>query len=370
MSRTPGGGWAVAGPRIGEPPNQLMSFSEMAASRGLTPAPASWPSTSGRPRSTRRTRSASRRAPRCSSRATAADGRGAHPRRPHPDPPRAGTGHRPGGLLERLLYAVLEERYGIRPARATFSVEAIAADERLATLLELEPGAAAPLRPAHRRRDGSADRDVRDGLSGGPLPVPRHPHPGRHRHAASVRDRARAPARVGARAATPGHRHRRLRRPEPRRRRPRGRGPRVHAGCSRRRRDRGDPDGTLSRARAPILGRLPRRDPHHGLPARRVRGYLARRPALAARLGDAQLRRAAGDLACSRRPPCPPTAVRRRAPPTTARWSKAVRPRHPGDRHQRARGVQRAAVGRVRADEDGGALGRELALERGVLGQR
>ena len=28
----------------------------------------------------------------------------------------------------------------IRPARATFSVEAIAADERLATLLELEPG--------------------------------------------------------------------------------------------------------------------------------------------------------------------------------------------------------------------------------------
>ena len=67
VSRTPGGGWAVAGPRIGEPPNQLMSFSEMAASRGLTPVPASWPSTSGRPRSTRRTRSASRRAPRCSS---------------------------------------------------------------------------------------------------------------------------------------------------------------------------------------------------------------------------------------------------------------------------------------------------------------
>jgi DNA-binding GntR family transcriptional regulator len=36
VSRTPSGGWVVAGARIGEPPNELMSFSEMAASRGLT----------------------------------------------------------------------------------------------------------------------------------------------------------------------------------------------------------------------------------------------------------------------------------------------------------------------------------------------
>jgi DNA-binding GntR family transcriptional regulator len=38
------------------------------------------------------------------------------------------------------LYSVLEGRYGIRAARARFAVEAIAADERLAALLELEPG--------------------------------------------------------------------------------------------------------------------------------------------------------------------------------------------------------------------------------------
>src|SRR3990170_95213 len=30
-------GWLVSGPRVGEPPNVLMSFSEMAESRGLTP---------------------------------------------------------------------------------------------------------------------------------------------------------------------------------------------------------------------------------------------------------------------------------------------------------------------------------------------
>ncbi|MGZ4151276.1 MAG: GntR family transcriptional regulator, partial [Actinomycetota bacterium] len=29
-------GWTVAGPRVGEPPNELMSFSEMAAARGVT----------------------------------------------------------------------------------------------------------------------------------------------------------------------------------------------------------------------------------------------------------------------------------------------------------------------------------------------
>src|SRR5262249_58089507 len=32
-----GTGWMVASPAIGEPPNVLMSFSEMAASRGLKP---------------------------------------------------------------------------------------------------------------------------------------------------------------------------------------------------------------------------------------------------------------------------------------------------------------------------------------------
>src|SRR5262245_47670772 len=36
VERVPGG-WAVAPRVVGEPPNELMSFSEMAASRGLTP---------------------------------------------------------------------------------------------------------------------------------------------------------------------------------------------------------------------------------------------------------------------------------------------------------------------------------------------
>ena len=38
------------------------------------------------------------------------------------------------------LYEVLEERFGIRPTRARFTVEAIEADARRARLLDLEPG--------------------------------------------------------------------------------------------------------------------------------------------------------------------------------------------------------------------------------------
>jgi DNA-binding GntR family transcriptional regulator len=38
------------------------------------------------------------------------------------------------------LYVQLEERYGIRPARARFTVEAVSADARAAELLDLDPG--------------------------------------------------------------------------------------------------------------------------------------------------------------------------------------------------------------------------------------
>ncbi len=38
------------------------------------------------------------------------------------------------------MYDVLEQRYGMRPTRARFTVEAVAADERRAALLGLEPG--------------------------------------------------------------------------------------------------------------------------------------------------------------------------------------------------------------------------------------
>ncbi len=139
--RGPSGGWLVAGTQVGEPPNQLMSFSEMAAARGLRPS---------------------------------AEVLRAHVRPATLDEAEA-LGLAPGAdlfELERLrrmdgvpilvdrtrvplslapglpevdfssasLYAVLEERYGIRPTRARFAVEAVAADPRTAELLGLPPG--------------------------------------------------------------------------------------------------------------------------------------------------------------------------------------------------------------------------------------
>lgn len=135
------GGWSVAGPRIGEPPNALMSFSEMAESRGLTP----------------RARVLATRV------------------RPATIDEAETLGLAPGAALfelERLrlmddvpimidrssiplafapglveidfssasLYRELEGRHGLRPVRARFAVEAVAADEHQAALLELEPG--------------------------------------------------------------------------------------------------------------------------------------------------------------------------------------------------------------------------------------
>jgi DNA-binding GntR family transcriptional regulator len=141
VSRTPGGGWVVAGARIGEPPNELMSFSEMAASRGLT-ARARVLSEHVRPATI-----------------DEADTLGLAPgaslfelerlRLMDEVPILVDRTRIPFALAPKLgevdfstvsLYAVLEERYGIRAARARFAVEAIAADERLAKLLELQPG--------------------------------------------------------------------------------------------------------------------------------------------------------------------------------------------------------------------------------------
>ena len=136
-----GTGWVVASAAIGEPPNVLMSFSEMSASRGLSPGS------------------------RVLSRTV----------RPATIDEAEALGLAPGAALfelERLrsmddvpilvdrtcvplslapgldrvdldaasLYEVLEERYGIRPTRAHFTVEAVAADARQAALLGLEPG--------------------------------------------------------------------------------------------------------------------------------------------------------------------------------------------------------------------------------------
>ena len=139
--RTPAGGWAVATPRVGEPPNELMSFSEMAASRGLVP---------GSRVLTERLRPAT---------IDEADTLGLAPgaalfelerlRMMDEVPMLVDRARIPVALAPaideedfstRSLYEVLEDRFAIRPARARLSVEAIAADERLAALLELDPG--------------------------------------------------------------------------------------------------------------------------------------------------------------------------------------------------------------------------------------
>jgi DNA-binding GntR family transcriptional regulator len=149
----------VAGAPIGEPPNALMSFSEMAASRGLT-----------------------------------ASGRvlDLHVRPATIDEAEA-LGLAPGATLfelERLrlmddvpimidrstvplslapdlvevdfsaasLYDELEQRYGLRPARARFAVEAVAADERQASLLDLQPGE--PILRCHQLTDDEAGRPI------------------------------------------------------------------------------------------------------------------------------------------------------------------------------------------------------------------
>lgn len=159
VSRTPGGGWVVAGSRIGEPPNELMSFSEMAAARGLTP----------------RSRILTEHVR--PSTIDEADTLGLAPGAPLFELERLRLMDEVPILVDRTriplalapdigevdfeatsLYAALEARYGIRPARARFAVEAIAADERLAALLELEPGG--PLLRCEQLTEDEAGRPV------------------------------------------------------------------------------------------------------------------------------------------------------------------------------------------------------------------
>jgi len=150
-----GAGWVVASPAIGEPPNALMSFSEMAASRGLT-AGGRVLERDQRP-ATIDEAEALGLAPGASlfelERLRSMDG--------VPiliDRTRIPLSLAPGlddvDLEETSLYEVLERRYGMRPTRARFAVEAIAADERRAELLGLEPGQPL-LRCQQQTEDGS-----------------------------------------------------------------------------------------------------------------------------------------------------------------------------------------------------------------------
>jgi len=154
-----GTGWIVASPAIGEPPNVLMSFSEMAASRGLTPG--------GRVLE-RRTRPATideaeelGLAPGASlfelERLRSLDG--------VPiliDRTRIPLALAPGidevELSERSLYEALEQRFGMRPTRARFEVEAIPADARRAALLGLQRGE--PLLRCRQQSEDEAGRQI------------------------------------------------------------------------------------------------------------------------------------------------------------------------------------------------------------------
>jgi GntR family transcriptional regulator len=136
-----GRGWAVAAPRIGEPPNELMSFSEMAATRGLRPAahvlaarlrPATIDESDVlgvAPGATlfelERVRSMDE-VPILVDRSVI----------PHALVP----GIERADFASASLYETFEGRFGIRPTRARFSVEAVAADQHDAEALEVEVG--------------------------------------------------------------------------------------------------------------------------------------------------------------------------------------------------------------------------------------
>ena len=142
VTRAASRGWTVAASPIGEPPNALMSFSEMAAVRGLTAASRVVE---------RQVRAASM---------DEAESLRLAPGAPLFELERLRSMDAMPILLDRSriplaiapelddvdfskesLYAVLEQRYGIRPARAHFSIEAVAASGRDAKLLGVEAGA-------------------------------------------------------------------------------------------------------------------------------------------------------------------------------------------------------------------------------------
>jgi GntR family transcriptional regulator len=141
VTRADARGWTVAGRPIGEPPNVLMSFSEMAASKGLTASSR----VTGR-----NVRSATIDEAEILGLAPGADLFELERVRLMDGVPilidrtRIPLSLVPG--LDRVefegvsLYTLLEERYGIRPTTARFSVEAIAADAREARSLDLLPG--------------------------------------------------------------------------------------------------------------------------------------------------------------------------------------------------------------------------------------
>jgi GntR family transcriptional regulator len=154
-----GSGWQVASGKLGEPPNELMSFSELAASRGL--------------------RAGGSVLEKCVRTATLdeAEALGLAPGAPLFELERLRTMDDVPILIDRTriplavapgieqidleqtsLYRVLEDRFGVRPRRARFTVEATPADPRRAHLLELESGQ--PLLRCQQQSEDDAGRPI------------------------------------------------------------------------------------------------------------------------------------------------------------------------------------------------------------------
>ncbi|HEY7401049.1 MAG TPA: GntR family transcriptional regulator [Actinomycetota bacterium] len=154
-----GSRWVVASPAIGEPPNVLMSFSEMAASRGLRP---------GARVLERQVRPATIEEAEALGLAPGAPLLELERLRSMDDVPimidrtRIPLSLAPGlddlDLESTSLYVVLEDRFGLRPSRARFTVDAIAADPRRAKLLGLEPGQ--PLLRCQQQTEDESGRPI------------------------------------------------------------------------------------------------------------------------------------------------------------------------------------------------------------------
>jgi GntR family transcriptional regulator len=152
-----GRGWTVAGPRVGEPPNELMSFTQMAVARGLRASARVL---------TVRFRAATLDESDILGIAPGADVFELERLRSMDDVPiLIDRSLIPRGLVpgidgvdfaEASLYGVLEDRFGIRPTRARFAVEAVPADPRAAHLLDLDQG-----RPLLRCRQVTEDASGR-----------------------------------------------------------------------------------------------------------------------------------------------------------------------------------------------------------------
>jgi GntR family transcriptional regulator len=138
-----GSGWYVLPRQVSEPPNALLSFTEMAEARGLVPS-ARVLSIEMRP-STLDEAEQLAIAPgaqlidlerlRFLDDLPVALNRSMLPSARLPEPVFAEN------LAKQSLYRLLQEEAGVVPTRAEYVVEARSADEREAMLLELEPGA-------------------------------------------------------------------------------------------------------------------------------------------------------------------------------------------------------------------------------------